>query len=276
MSATGKVKSSRKLRLGEVALGVHSLLLYLFLYLPLVVIVLYSFNANKIATWPIQDYTLDWYRALRVDRELIAGIKLSIRVGIVSALAAVVLGTLAALAIDRYDFPGKATLRFLIVLPITLPGIVTGVALLSYFTLIGLPLSNWTIIIGHTTFCITLVLNTVVGRLSQLPPHLGEASADLGATPLRTFWRVTLPLILPAILAGGLLAFTLSFDEVIVSLFLKGRDQTLPLIIYGRLRRGLSPVVNAAATMIILVSLTGIVLSTLLTRRSRSEGAGTR
>lgn len=237
-------------------------------------IVLYSFNANRIATWPISDYTLDWYRALRQDRELIAGIKLSIRVGIVSALAAVVLGTLAALAIDRYDFPGKATLRFLIVLPITLPGIVTGVALLSYFTLIGSPLSNWTIIIGHTTCCNTLVLNAVVDRLSQLPRHLGEASADLGATPLRTFWRVTLPLILPAILAGGVLAFTLSFDEVIVSLFLKGRDQTLPIIIYGRLRRGLSPVVNAAATLIILLSLTGIVLSTLLTRRPRSERAG--
>jgi spermidine/putrescine transport system permease protein len=180
----------------------------------------------------------------------------------------VVLGTLAALAIDKYDFPGKSAVRFLIVLPITLPGIVTGVAMLSYFTLIGLPLSNWTIIIGHTTFCVTLVLNTVVGRLSQLPRHLNEASADLGATPFRTFRRVTLPLILPAILAGAILAFTLSFDEIIVTLFLKGRDATLPLVIWGRLRRGLSPVVNAAATVIILVSLIGILLSTFLTRRT--------
>src|SRR5262249_48639906 len=149
--------------------------------------------------WPIHDYTFHWYHELRNDREIIEGIKLSVRVGLLSALFAVILGTLAALAIDKYDFPGKAAIRFFIVLPITLPGVVTGASMLSYFTLIGLPLSNWTIIIGHTTFCMTLVLNTVVSRLSQLPRHLNEASADLGATPLRTFFRVTFPLILPAI-----------------------------------------------------------------------------
>jgi spermidine/putrescine transport system permease protein len=253
-------------------LGGVSVLIYLFLYLPLIVIVLYSFNASRIATWPIDDYTFDWYRALRDDREIIDGIKLSVRIGLISALFAVVLGTLAALAVDRYEFPGKSALRYLIVLPITLPGIVTGVAMLSYFTVIGLPLSNWTIIIGHTTFCVTLVLNTVVGRLAQLPRHLDEASADLGATPLQTFIRVTLPLILPAILAGAILAFTLSFDEIIVTLFLKGRDATLPLVVWGRLRRGLSPVVNAAATVIILVSFAGVLLSTFLVRR-RDERA---
>jgi spermidine/putrescine transport system permease protein len=252
-------------------LGAFSVLVYLFLYLPLVVIVLYSFSAGRIATWPIEHYTLDWYRELRVDREIIDGIKLSMRIGAISAMLAVVLGTTAALAIDRFDFPGKASIRYLIVLPITLPGIVTGVAMLSYFTLIGLPLSNWTIIIGHTTFCITLVLSTVVGRLSQLPRHLDEASADLGANPIQTFVRITLPLILPAILAGAILAFTLSFDEIIVTLFLKGRDSTLPLVIWGRLRRGLSPVVNSAATVIILVSFLGVLLSTVLVRRSDGQ-----
>ena len=252
-------------------LGAFSVLVYLFLYLPLVVIVLYSFSAGRIATWPIEHYTLDWYRELRVDREIIDGIKLSMRIGAISAMLAVVLGTSAALAIDRFDFPGKASIRYLIVLPITLPGIVTGVAMLSYFTLIGLPLSNWTIIIGHTTFCITLVLSTVVGRLSQLPRHLDEASADLGANPFQTFVRITMPLILPAILAGAILAFTLSFDEIIVTLFLKGRDSTLPLVIWGRLRRGLSPVVNSAATVIILVSFLGVLLSTVLVRRSDGQ-----
>ena len=252
-------------------LGAFSVLVYLFLYLPLVVIVLYSFSAGRIATWPIEHYTLDWYRELRVDREIIDGIKLSMRIGAISAMLAVVLGTSAALAIDRFDFPGKASIRYLIVLPITLPGIVTGVAMLSYFTLIGLPLSNWTVIIGHTTFCITLVLSTVVGRLSQLPRHLDEASADLGANPIQTFVRITLPLILPAILAGAILAFTLSFDEIIVTLFLKGRDSTLPLVIWGRLRRGLSPVVNSAATVIILVSFLGVLLSTVLVRRSDGQ-----
>jgi spermidine/putrescine transport system permease protein len=254
--------------LGGIWLPAASIFVYGFLYLPLVVIVLYSFNDSTYSTWPIDRFTLNWYRALRHDRELIDGIKLSIRVGLISALLAMVLGTLAALAIDRYSFPGKSAIRFLIVLPITLPGIVTGISLLSYFTLIGFPLSNKTIVIGHTTFCITLVLNTVVGRLSQIPRNLDEASADLGANPWRTFWRVTLPLILPALLAGGILAFTLSFDEIVVTLFLRGRDATLPLVIYGRLRRGLSPVVNAAATVIIAVSLLSVLLSSLLTRRT--------
>ena len=147
----------------------------------------------------------------------------------------------------------------------------TGEALLSHFILIGSPLSNWTIIIGHTTFCVTLVLNTVVGRLSQVTRHLGEASADVGATPVQTLWRITLPLIMPAIIAGAILAFTLSFDEIVVTLFLRGRDATLPLVIYGRLRRGLSPVVNAAATVIIVTSLLGVLLSTFLTRRTAAR-----
>lgn len=244
------------------------MLVYAFLYLPLIVIILYSFSADRINSWPIDRYTLNWYRELRDDREIIQGIKLSIRVGLIASLIAVVLGTLAGLAIDRLEFPGKAALRFLIVLPITLPGIVTGVALLSYFTLIQWELSNWTIIIAHATFCITLVMNNVVGRLSQLPRHLDEASADLGATPLRTFQRITLPLILPAVIAGAMLAFTLSFDEIVVTLFLKGRDSTLPLVIWGRLRRGLSPEVNAAAAVIIAGSFVLVMASTLLTSRS--------
>jgi spermidine/putrescine transport system permease protein len=260
--------ASRAIRRKFPWLGTLSVLIYGFLYLPLVVIVLYSFSAEKVNVWPIESYTFDWYRELRNDREIIEGIKLSIRVGLYASAIAVVLGTLAGLAIDRFEFPGKAAIRFLIVLPITLPGIVTGVALLSYFTLINWRLSNWTIIIAHATFCVTLVMNNVVSRLSQIPRHLDEASADLGASPLQTFRRITLPLILPAVIAGALLAFTLSFDEIIVTLFLKGRDNTLPLVIWGRLRRGLSPEVNAAATIIIVVSFVLVVLSSLIAGRA--------
>jgi spermidine/putrescine transport system permease protein len=178
---------------------------------------------------------------------------------------------MAAIAVDRFSFPGKSLLRFCIVLPITLPGIVTGVAMLSFFSVVGLQLSNRTIIIGHTTFCITLILNNVVARLSQLPRSLGEASADLGATPWRTFWRVTFPLILPAILSGGILAFTLSFDEIVVTLFLKGRDATLPLVIWARLRRGFSPEINAAATMIIGVSFVAVLLANRVSKWAGSS-----
>ncbi len=243
-----------------------SILVYAFLYLPLVIVVLYSFSATKVNAWPIKGYTLDWYRQFLQDDDIFASIRLSVFVGIVAACAAVVLGTLAAFAIDRYDFPGKPALRFLIVLPITLPGIVTGVALLSWFHGFGVPLSRWTIIAGHVTFCITLVVNNVVARLGQLPRHLTEASADLGANPWTTFWRVTFPLIRPAVLAGAILAFTLSFDEIIVTFFLTGREKTLPLLIWGRLRMGLSPEINAAATAIIAVSLVGVLLVSRLTR----------
>ena len=264
-------------------LGIVSLLTYGFLYLPIIVVILYSFSATKVNAWPIQGYTLDWYRELRADTEIRNAIGLSVRLGLIAALASLVLGTLGALALDRYRFPGKPAIRFLIVLPITLPGIVTGIALLAFFSLTDKPLAQWTVhlfgltfpiplIVAHITFSITLVLSTVAARLFQLPPSLGEASADLGATPWRTFRKVTLPLILPAMLSGAILAFTLSFDEVVVSLFLKGRDNTLPLLIWGRLRLGLSPEINAAATVITAVSLAGIVTSTILLGRTFWSG----
>lgn len=265
--------------IGQAVLPICSILVFFFLYAPLIVVVLYSFSATKVNAWPIQGYTLDWYRELADDREIMEAIWMSVRVGLCAAGIAVVLGTLAALALDRYRFPGKPAIRFLVVLPITLPGIVTGVALLSFFSLSDRPLAQWSttigpwafpwpLIIGHATFCVTLVLNNVVARLSQLPRNLDEASADLGASPWRTFWRITFPLTLPAILAGAILAFTLSFDEIVVSLFLKGRENTLPLLIWGRLRLGLSPEINAAATVIIGVSLAGVLLSNRLLRRS--------
>ena len=254
--------------LGRLALPAFSLLVFAFLYLPLLVVVLYSFSAPEVARWPIAGYTFGWYRELARDEELLAALRLSVLIGAVAAAVAVVLGTLAALAIDRYRFPGKGALRFAVVLPITLPGIVTGVAMLAFFSLLGWPLSRWTLIAGHATFCVALVLNNVVARLGQLPRNLDEASADLGATPWRTFWRITFPLILPAILAGAVLAFTLSFDEVIVSFFLQGREPTLPLLIWGRLRQGLSPEINAVATVIVGVSLAGVLLANRLLRRA--------
>jgi ABC-type spermidine/putrescine transport system permease subunit II len=253
-------------------LGAISTLIYLFLYLPLFVVVLYSFSATKVNAWPIRGYTLDWYGQMLQDEDIHDSIRLSVTVGLIAASTAVVLGTLAAFAIDRFNFPGKQAIRFFVVLPIVLPGIVTGVAMLSFFTLLGWPLSKWTIIIGHATFCITLILNNVIARLGQLPRNLDEASADLGATPGRTFWRVTFPLIRPAVLAGAILAFTLSFDEVVVTFFLTGRDKTLPLLIWGRLRQGISPEINAVASVIVLVSLVGVLLSNRLSKQATLSG----
>ena len=271
--ATARPRVSRRWRpsrtgLGGLVLPAFSLLVFAFLYLPLAVVVLYSFSAPEINRWPIAAYTLGWYRELAEDEEILEALRFSVVIGVAAAALAVVLGTLAALAIDRYRFPGKGALRFAVVLPITLPGIVTGVAMLSFFSVLGWPMSRWTLIVGHATFCIALVLNNVVARLGQLPRNLDEASADLGATPWRTFWRITFPLILPAILAGAVLAFTLSFDEVIVSFFLQGREPTLPLLIWGRLRQGLSPEINAVATVIVGISLAGVLLANRLLRRA--------
>ncbi len=255
-------------RRGGPWLGIVSAIVFLFLYLPLFVVVLYSFSATKVNAWPIQGYTLNWYRELLVDSDIHESVRLSVTVGLIAASTAVVLGTLLALALDRYDFPAKPAVRFFVVLPILLPGIVTGVAMLSFFTLLGVKLSQWTIVIAHATFCMTLILNNVVARLGQLPRSLDEASADLGAPPGKTFWRVTFPLIRPAILAGAILAFTLSFDEVVVTFFLTGRDKTLPLLIWGRLRQGISPEINAVATVIIGVSLAGVLLSNRLSKQA--------
>jgi spermidine/putrescine transport system permease protein len=249
-------------------LGIATALVLLFLYLPLSVVVLYSFSATRVNAWPIQGYTLDWYRKLMGDSDIHESVRLSVTVGLIAATAAVVLGTLLALALDRYNFPAKPAVRFFVVLPIVLPGIVTGVAMLSFFSMLGVRLSQWTIIIAHATFCMTLILNNVVARLGQLPRSLDEASADLGAPPGKTFWRVMFPLIRPAILAGAILAFTLSFDEVVVTFFLTGRDKTLPLLIWGRLRQGISPEINAVATVIIGVSLAGVLLSNRLSKQT--------
>jgi ABC-type spermidine/putrescine transport system permease subunit II len=262
---------TRRFSFGNLSLTAVAICVFIFLYIPLAVIVLYSFSGENVNVWPIGFYTTHWYSEMWNDPQIREGIMLSFRIGLIAAALAIVLGTMAAIAVDRFSFPGKSLLRFCIVLPITLPGIVTGVAMLSFFSVVGLQLSNRTIILGHTTFCITLILNNVVARLSQLPRSLGEASADLGATPWRTFWRVTFPLILPAILSGGILAFTLSFDEIVVTLFLRGRDATQPLVIWARLRRGFSPEINAAATMIIGISFVAVLLANRVSKWAGSS-----
>lgn len=284
MSAVPATASKPPRNWGGWLLGGASALTYAYLYLPIFIVILYSFSKARVQVWPIEGFSLDWYRELLDDSSAWEALWLSVRVALVASLLAVLIGTLGALALDRVTFRGKQAIRFMILLPITLPGIVTGIALLSAWALLDRPIAMWTteifgltfpwpMILAHATFCITLVLNSVIARLGQLPRYLGEASADLGATPWTTFRTVTFPLIAPAIISGAILAFTLSFDEVVVSLFLKGRESTLPLWIYGKLRQDFSPEINAMATIITLVSLVGIVLSTLLVRGNRQQGS---
>ena len=248
-------------RLGRAAVGLAGLLVYAFLYLPLVVLILFSFNASAINTWPIRGWTLSWYQQLGLDDAMIAAVANSLSVAVRAVAIAVVLGTLGALAVHRYRFPGKGAFLFVATLPLVLPGVVTGIAMLIFFASLNVGLSLTTVLIGHATFCIVLVLNNVLARLVRVPRELEEAAGDLGANALRTFWHVTLPSIRTAVLSGALLAFTLSFDEVVVTFFLTGRDNTLPMEIYSRLRHEYTPEINAIATLIVAVSVVLVVAS---------------
>lgn len=253
--------------LGRWTLSAGAGLVYAFLYLPLIVVILYSFDGNQLASWPITNWSTGAFNTLVNDAEITGALRNSLYVSSIAVTVAVVLGTAAALGFHRLRLPGKELFSFAATLPIVLPGIVTGIAILTFFTDINYNLSLNTIAVGHATFCIVLVFNNVRARLLRVPPQLAEAARDLGAGPWRTFWLVTLPSIRTAVLAGALLAFTLSLDEVVVSFFLAGRENTLPLVIWSRLRREtVSPELNAVATLLIVISTILALASQVLVR----------
>jgi putative spermidine/putrescine transport system permease protein len=239
----------------------------LFLWIPLALILVYAFNASNVQSWPISGFTTKWFRAAWDAEEVRNALWLSVRVALVATGAAIVLGSAAAFAIARFRFFGRDSVSFLFVLPIALPGIITGMALNSFFTFTGLPLSLWTIVIGHATFCIVIVYNNVLARLRRSSPSLLEASADLGADGWQTFRFVIWPVLSTALVAGGLLAFALSFDEVVVTYFTAGAQNTLPLLILGYIRLGQQlPIVNAIAFAMILLTVIPVALAQRLMR----------
>lgn len=250
------------------ALGLWAVLIFGFLYLPIGVLVLMSFNNSRILSLPFQGFTLRWYDMALQDTAMRVALGNSIRVAAVATLLAAVFALLAAFAIYRYQFWGKNAFRIALNLPILLPGIVTGVAMLAYFSDLGLPLSLWTVILGHTIFGLPVALGPMLTRLGQFPRSLEEAAYDLGATPVQVFRDVLFPYIRSAVVAGALLAFTLSFDEVVVTIFLTGRDNTLPMEIWGRLRTNITPEIAAIATLILTVS----TVLVLLSQQAQREG----
>jgi len=261
------MRQKRAMNPGGIGLGAAAGLVYAFLYLPLIVLLLYAFNSENVNSWPIQGFSLRWFAVLAQDLEPRAALVNSLLVALIATAIAVVLGTAAAFALDRFRFIGRDTLNFAITLPILLPGIVTGIAMVSFFTLANIRLSLATVVVGHTTFCIVLVMNNVLARLRRTARSLEEASMDLGADPWMTFWHVTLPSIRSAIIAGALLAFTLSFDEIVVTFFLIGPQNTLPLWILGRIRLGQNfPEINAAAAIVIAISVPVVLLAQWLMR----------
>jgi spermidine/putrescine transport system permease protein len=260
---TGSVKGSRWLTL-------HALAVFAFLYLPIVTLILYSFNGQGVGGFPPRNLTLGWYKTLFQDGPIWDSVLNSLTVAFAAMLIALAFGIPAGLALDRAQFPGKALFRRLVLLPLILPGIITGLSLLMLFREADVKLSLVTIILGHGTALISVATTEVFAGLQKLDRRQEEASLDLGANYWQTFWRITVPNLKLSIIGAALLIFTLSMDEIAVSFFLIGRDNTLPLEIWGRLRRGITPEINAISTVIFVFSLVAIVLWYRL--RVRSEG----
>jgi spermidine/putrescine transport system permease protein len=237
-----------------VFLGIWSVIVYAFLYLPIIVVILISFNDSAILSLPFKGFTARWYRLAIQDTALRVAFFNSVQVAIAATLISTLLGLLAAFALHRYQFFGKDTFRVVLNLPILLPGVVTGVAMLAYFSDLGLDLSLGTVILGHVVFGLPVALGNILTRLQQFPMRLEEAAYDLGACPAEAFRDVLFPYIRSAVISGALLAFTLSFDEIVVTIFLTGRNNTLPMEIWARLRTDITPEIAAVATLILLGS----------------------
>jgi spermidine/putrescine transport system permease protein len=252
-------------------LGTYAAAVFAFVYLPITVLVLYSFNRDGVGGFPPRHLTLDWYAQLASDSAIWDAVLNSVIVAAASVALSLVLGLLAALALDRVDFSGKSLFRRLVLLPLILPGIITGLSLLMFAVFAGAQLSLLTVFLGHGTALISVATTELFAGLQKLERAQEEASADLGATPLQTFLRVTLPNLKLSLIAAGLLIFTLSMDEIAVTFFLIGRDNTLPLEIWGRLRRGITPEINAVSTLIFAVSVALIVIWYRLRARSLAE-----
>lgn len=253
----------------SVGLRLHVGLVYVFLYLPIVVLVLFSFSAGRYASvW--SGFSLEWYAKLFRNERILEVLMNSVMVAGGATLLAVVFGTATAFALSRLRFHGRAPLETVMVLPIVMPELVQGIALLLLFVLVlPIQLGLTTIAIAHSVFGIAYVALVVRARLEGLDPHLEEAARDLGASPRQTFLRVTLPLILPGVIGGALLAFTLSFDDFVIAFFVAGPGaSTLPIEIYSMVKRGVTPEINALATLILAISVALIAAALRLQRRA--------
>jgi len=271
------------IRSGALPFAAFALIVYAFLLLPLGVIVLFSFNNAATAIWPVAGFSAQWYREMVRDQALIQSVLDSLTTATIATILSVILGTMGALALSRHRFRGKGAVSMALLIPIIMPGLVTGIALLSYFQLAHVPRESLillgpsqtaliptqgtyflkilpTVILGHMVFMIPFVIVILIARLQDFDISVEEAAQDLGATPLKTFLTVTLPIIRPALIGAALIVFALSFDEFIITFFVIGSDSTLPLKIWSMMRTGIAPSINAVASIVILLSLSLILV----------------
>ncbi|HUL53731.1 MAG TPA: ABC transporter permease [Opitutaceae bacterium] len=246
-----------------------TVLVFVFLYVPIAVLVAYSFNASRLnVVWT--GFTLDWYRRLWNHAPLLRAAKNSLLIASMTTVLAVVLGTVGAWLLHRYRYRAARGIQTLVAIPMVMPEILMGISLLIFFATVGLSLGFTTVIVGHVTFCFPFVLVAVQARLKGLDPSLEEAALDLGATPLRAFWLVIVPCLRPAIVAGALMAFTLSLDELIVTFFTtSAASATLPIRVFGMAKVGLNPMLNALSAIFIVATVAFVFFSDYLKKLNR-------
>lgn len=249
----------------------YAMAILAFLYLPLLILALYSFNESRInAVWT--GFTLDWYVSLFKNRRVMEALTNSLVVAVVSTVVSTFLGTTAAIALNRYQYKHKNVINGLLYLPILIPEIVMGLSLLVLFSQVHVPLGKTSLILAHITFCVSFVVITVNARLAGMKPELEQAAMDLYATPAQTFRYITLPLAMPGIVAGALIAFTLSIDDFIISFFVAGPNSTtLPLYIYAMVKRGISPEINALSTLMMFVTVSLVVIAQIIQPQHTSK-----
>ena len=250
-----------------IGLKAYGLFVYFFLYFPLLIVLVFSFSPTKTIVG-ITGFTLKWYQELFRDRNLLTAFSHTLVIGVGAVGIAVVLGMAGAFFVSRVRFPGKSVFRTLVLLPYILPGILMGISLLVVIKALNIPLSPLTVLFGHVSFTVPVVMFQIMSRIARMGPNYQSAAMDLGANPVQTFWYVTLPMIRTALIGAALLAFTVSFDEIVISYFLTGTWMTLPVYIYGMMRYGLSPKVYAISAIILCLSLALIMLMSRYTGRS--------
>ena len=241
--------------------GGWTVLVFLFFYVPILFLVAYSFNSSRLnVLW--EGFTLKWYGQLWQNTRLLAALENSVIVALASTMLAVVLGTAGAWLLHRYRYRGARAISTLAYIPMVVPEIIMGISLLVFFKTINLGLGYLTVIIAHTTFCFPFVMAAVQARLAGLDPSLEEAALDLGATPLKAFWHVIVPYLMPGIVSGALMAFALSMDELIVTFFVKSAGSaTLPVVVYGMVKKGLDPTINALSSLFIVITVVLLLAS---------------
>ena len=244
--------------------GIYLGLVLAFIYLPIVFVVVFSFNGSRsTAVW--KGFSLEWYQALFQDTSIWEALGNSLLLGVISCLAAAVIGTLGAVGLMKVEFRSKGVTEYISTLPIMIPEIILGMVFMAFFSVLSLPFGMVTLVIAHTAFCIPYILMMVKARMAGMDPALEEAAMDLGATPVRTFFDVTLPLVMPAVMSGAMLAFAMSLDDVVISIFVNGpRLNTLPVKVYTQMKFGVTPEINALCTGMLAVTLVSWGLKKLM------------